>query len=178
MIALDTNVLIRFFVRDDEEQARRALKLIETCREEDDSCLICNPVLCEVEWVLESVYRASRADIVAAVRMLQTTPPFVLEDAELVDRALQMYASGKGDLSDYLLGEIASARGARTTYTFDRDLRSAKGFTLLLTSLGSISFRSLSRSVSSGLPRSPKGLFPIRPSGTFPQFAFRSSGYL
>jgi predicted nucleic-acid-binding protein len=87
--------------------------------------------IAEFEWVLESVYRASRSDVVAAVRMLQTTPPFVLEDAELVDRALRMYSKGKGDLSDYILGEIASARGARTTYTFDRDLRSAEGFTLL-----------------------------------------------
>jgi predicted nucleic-acid-binding protein len=131
LIALDTNVLIRFFVRDDEEQARRALKLIETCREADDSCLISNPVLCEIEWVLETAYRASRSDIVAAIRTLQTTSPFVLEDPELVDRALKLYAREKGDLSDYLLGEIARARGARTTYTFDRDLRSAKGFTLL-----------------------------------------------
>ncbi len=131
MIALDTNVLIRFFVRDDEEQARSALKLIETCREADDSCLISNPVLCEIEWVLQSAYRASRTDIIAAIRTLLTTSPFVLEDPELVDRALRLYAREKGDFSDFLRGEIAHARGARTTYTFDRDLRSAKGFTLL-----------------------------------------------
>jgi predicted nucleic-acid-binding protein len=131
VIAFDANVLIRFLVHDDEDQAAKARALVETCRGEGDSCLISNPVLCEVEWVLESVYRASRADIVAAVRMLQTTPPFVLEDSELVDRAVQMYSTGKGDLSDYLLGEIASVHGARTTYTFDRDLRSAKRFTLL-----------------------------------------------
>lgn len=131
MIAFDTNVLIRFLVRDDEDQAAKALALVETCRGEGDSCLISNPVLCEVEWVLESVYRASRADILAAVRMLQTTPPFVLEDAELVDRALRMYSDGRGDLSDYLLGEIATTHGARTTYTFDKDLRRSTGFTLL-----------------------------------------------
>jgi predicted nucleic-acid-binding protein len=118
-------------MRDDEDQAMRARTLIENCRGEGDSCLISNPVLCELEWVLESVYHASRSDIVDAVRMLQTTPPFVLEDSALVDRALQMYSKGKADLSDYLLGEIGSDHGARTTYTFDRDLRTAKGFTLL-----------------------------------------------
>jgi predicted nucleic-acid-binding protein len=48
-----------------------------------------------------------------------------------VERALRGYAKGKGDLSDYLLGEIAEARGARTTYTFDRGLRGSEGFTLL-----------------------------------------------
>jgi predicted nucleic-acid-binding protein len=131
LIALDTNVLVRLLIRDDEDQAMRARTLVETCRGDGDVCLVTNPVLCELEWVLESVYRVPRADILAAVRMLQTTPPFVLEDPELVDRSLDLYSKGKGDLSDYLLGEIGRARGARTTYTFDRDLRTAKEFTLL-----------------------------------------------
>lgn len=93
-----------------------------------DSLLL---VLCELEWVMDSLYRATRADIAAAIRTLRTTPPFVLENDGLVDRALQRYSEGKADLSDYLLGEIAVARGARTTYTFDRRLRNADGFTLL-----------------------------------------------
>jgi predicted nucleic-acid-binding protein len=131
LIALDTNVLVRFLVRDDEAQALRARNLIETCRAAGDACLVSNPVLCELERVLEGVYRASRSDVVRAVRTLQTTLPFVLEDAPLLERALRMYSKGKGDLSDYILGEMAGARGARTTYTFDRDLRNAEGFTLL-----------------------------------------------
>lgn len=131
MIALDTNVLIRFLVRDDEPQAQRARVLLEACREKGETCLVTNPVLCEVEWVLESVYKASRANIGAALRILQTTPPFVLEDAALVERALRSHARGKGDFSDYLLGEIGEARGARTTFTFDRNLRVGGAFTLL-----------------------------------------------
>lgn len=131
MIAIDTNVVIRFLVRDDEAQARRARALVESCLAAGDTCLISHAAVCELEWVLEGVYRASRSDVVDAVRMLQTTPPFVLESAELLERALDMYSKGKGDLSDYILGEIAATRGARTTYTFDRGLRNAAGFTLL-----------------------------------------------
>ena len=131
MIAIDTNVLIRFLVRDDLAQAGRARTLVEGCRSRGDACLISYPVRCEMEWVLESVYRASRPDVAAAVRALLNTPPFAFEDADLVDRATRAYAKGKGDLSDYLLGEIALARGARTTYTFDRALRGATGFALL-----------------------------------------------
>lgn len=131
MIALDTNVLVRFLIRDDERQAERARALIESCKTRGDSCLITHPVLCELEWVMESLYRATRADIAAAIRTLKTTPPFVLEDDSMVDRALQMYSEGKGDFSDYILSEIAVARGARTAYTFDRGLRKAEGFTLL-----------------------------------------------
>jgi len=131
LIAIDTNILIRFLVRDDEAQAARAHTLIEGCRSRGDGCLITHPVLCEMEWVLESLYRASRSDIVAVVRTLQNTPPFEFEDAEMVERAARAYSKGKGDLSDHLLGEIALARGVRTTYTFDRGLRGATGFTLL-----------------------------------------------
>lgn len=99
--------------------------------EAGDPCLVSNPVLCELEWVLESVYGASRRDVASAVRGLLSTPPFQVEDAALTQRALQAYTKGKGDLSDYLLGLVGRSRGARTTYTFDRDLRRAEGFTLL-----------------------------------------------
>lgn len=131
MIALDTNVLVRILVRDDESQAARARRLVERCVETGDACLVSNPVLCELEWVLESVYGASRLDVASAVRVLLTTPPFRVEDSELTHRALQAYSKGKGDLSDHLLSQVGRSRGARTTYTFDRDLRKAEGFTLL-----------------------------------------------
>ena len=70
MIALDTNVLVRLLVEDDAAQAARARRLVEACSEAGDVCLVSIPVLCELEWVLESVYRAPRADVEEAVRSL------------------------------------------------------------------------------------------------------------
>lgn len=131
MIAVDTNVLVRFVVRDDATQAARARRLVERCLEAGEGCLVSNPVLCEFEWVLESAYGASRADVASAMRMLLSTPPFEVEDVEPTHRALQAYVKGKGDFSDHLLGQVGRSRGARTSYTFDRDLRKAEGFTLL-----------------------------------------------
>jgi predicted nucleic-acid-binding protein len=131
LIGLDTNVLIRLLVRDDETQAARARRLVERCMDAGDPCLVTNPVLCELEWVLESVYAASRSDIASAVAGLLSTPPFQVEDTELTQQALHAYTKGKADLSDYLLGLVGRSRGARTTYTFDRDLRRAESFTLL-----------------------------------------------
>ncbi|HEY6508908.1 MAG TPA: hypothetical protein VIY56_12900 [Vicinamibacterales bacterium] len=61
-----------------------------------------------------------------------TTRPFVVEDEALTRRALAAYGKGKADFSDYLLGQIGRAAGARTTHTFDRALRNAEGFTLVL----------------------------------------------
>jgi predicted nucleic-acid-binding protein len=131
LIALDTNVLARLLVRDDEAQAARARRLLETCTESGETCLVSNPVLCELEWVPESVYHASRAEIASAVQALLSTPPFQVEDTQPTERALGAYAKGKGDFSEYLLCQVGRTRGARTTSTFDRDLRKAEGFTLL-----------------------------------------------
>ena len=113
MIALDANVLVRFLVRDDEGQARRARVLLEDSASAGDACLITSPVLCELEWVLEGVYGASRADIAAKVRDLLTTPPFVVEDEPLTRRALAADIKGKADCSDYA-PRPARTRGGRT----------------------------------------------------------------
>lgn len=131
MIAVDTNVLVRCVVRDDEAQAARAKSIIDECAIAADTCLVTSIVLCELEWVLEDVYGASRAEVASAVRTILATPPFVVEDATLVRRALSAYARGRADLSDYLLGALGDQAGARTTYTFDKALRNAEGFTLV-----------------------------------------------
>ena len=131
MIAVDTNVLVRLIVGDDEVQGAKARHLIDACAEGNETCFVSNPVLCELEWVLETLYSASRAEVASAIQALASEPPFQVEDAEAVQRALAQYTNGKGDFSDYLLGEVGRSAGARTTYTFDRDLRKAAGFTLL-----------------------------------------------
>jgi predicted nucleic-acid-binding protein len=131
VIAADTNVLVRLFVRDDPSQAARAERLLATCLAEREECLVTLPVLCELEWVLESAYGARRDDVAAAVRALLTTAPFLVERADLVQRALHAYTTSRADLSDCLLGFAARETGARTTFTFDRALRRLDTFTLL-----------------------------------------------
>jgi predicted nucleic-acid-binding protein len=131
MIALDSNVLIRLLVEDDPIQANRARRLLKSTQERGEQCFISDPVLCEVEWVLDSVYGASRRDVATAIQHILTNDLFVVEDTASALRALDLFSRGKGDFSDYLIGIRGQRRGARTTYTYDRDLREEEGFTLL-----------------------------------------------
>jgi len=57
---------------------------------------------------------------------------FLVDDLGSVEKALNSFGKGKGDFSDHLLGVRAKARGADTTYTFDRALKSDRAFTLLV----------------------------------------------
>lgn len=132
MIALDTNILIRLLVRDDARQTALAERLLQEAAEAGESCFISDPVLCEVEWVLESSYRARREDVLAAMQELLAGDLFVFEDREVLLQVIERYQVSKADFSDCLIGAKAGARGARTTYTFERLLTREQGFTRLV----------------------------------------------
>lgn len=132
MIAVDTNILIRLFAKDDPRQMALAERLLQEVAEAGESCFISDPVLCEVEWVLESSYGAKRGDVLAAMQELIAGDLFVFEDREVLRQAIAGYQESKADFSDCLIGAKARSRGARTTYTFERALDQKQGFTRLV----------------------------------------------
>jgi predicted nucleic-acid-binding protein len=128
---LDTNILIRLLVRDDPGQTALSQRLLEDAAERGEPCLVTDPVLCEVEWVLASRYGAARSDIVAAMQGLLAQEIFTFEDREALKRAVALCQRSKVELSDLLIGAKGQAQGARTTYTFDRNLAVHEGFSRL-----------------------------------------------
>lgn len=131
MIALDTNILIRLLTKNDPDQTALAERLLQEAADAGEPCFISDPVLCEVEWVLESSYAAGRSDVLAAMQEFLAGELFVFEDREVLRQAIVRYQEGKADFSDCLIGSKASAKGARTTYTFERVLAREPGFTRL-----------------------------------------------
>ncbi|HEY0781253.1 MAG TPA: type II toxin-antitoxin system VapC family toxin [Thermoanaerobaculia bacterium] len=131
MIAFDTNVLIRYLVQDDAAQAAQADQLLAEALAAGERCYIAETVLCELEWVLTSRYKARRTDVAAAIESLLLDPTFALSDPLVVRTALEAYVRGKADFSDYLIGARGAAEGVRITYSFDRALRNEDGFRVL-----------------------------------------------
>lgn len=131
MIAVDTNVLLRFLIGDDPVQTPRAVRLIDEASARGEPVFISQIVLCEVEWVLDTTYGASRVEIYGILKRLLASEVFKVEDAPRADSCLEQYRERRGDYSDYLLGGAAQAAGATTTFTFDRKLRRDPDFTPL-----------------------------------------------
>ena len=119
-------------MRDDPGQAALAERLLQEAADAGEQCFISDPVPCEVEWVLESSYQARRGDVLAAMQELFAGELFVFEDRELLRQVIASYQESKADFSDCLIGAKARAKGARTTYTFERVLAQAQGFTRLV----------------------------------------------
>jgi len=129
MIALDTNVLVRFLVEDDEEQCRRATRLIEDTVERKEDLFISDIVMCETVWVLISAYRFSRAEVAELLSRLLRAKQITFASSDQFARALDSFQNGKGDFADYLIREHAAAAGCTTVVTFDKPLLKERGFT-------------------------------------------------
>jgi predicted nucleic-acid-binding protein len=123
VIALDTNVLVRLILHDDEAQARAAERLVVRARREHTPLFVADVVLCELVWVLKSRVGRSRTDIADALDRLFRTELIVLADAGIAERALEAYRAGKGDFADYLIREQARGMDATEVVTFDRQLK-------------------------------------------------------
>ena len=131
MRGADTNVLVRMVLLDDKGQAGIVERLTKRLASQDEPLFVTSIVLCEFVWVLHRRYGRSRHEIADAIERFLESDLIVAEYPTQSRDAAHLYRAGPGDYADYLLGLICESAGCRDTVTFDRALRSAKGFALL-----------------------------------------------
>ena len=129
MIALDTNVLVRFLVEDEPKQNAQARDLIRRTIEAGASCFVSHIVLCELVWVLETSYGIARQTIADHLHALLRARHFEFSSLDESFRALKAFQAGRGDFADYLIREQARSAGCEKVATFDRSLTREAGFT-------------------------------------------------
>jgi predicted nucleic-acid-binding protein len=127
MQAVDTNLLVRLFVVDDADQARRARQLFDRHADEDGALWLADIVLVELVWALDRVYGRSRAKIAAALSALSGNATVRLESAQAVAEATALYAEGPCDFADCLLAVKARLAGCDALRTFDKGMRALPG---------------------------------------------------
>lgn len=128
MIALDTNVLVRFLVEDDAAQAERARALLQRAIDSEEPCYVSDVVLCELVWVLERRYKLRRKEICRGLSRLVYAQHLAFSSVEGLSRALEAYERARGDFADYIIREHAWAKGCEAVATFEKDLVKEPGF--------------------------------------------------
>ncbi len=131
MNALDTNALVRFLVRDDEEQAQAVRRILLQAEQEDTALFIPAAVVLETIWVLSSAYNRSREAILQALEELLALPVLVMEDRERIASLCHAAESSATDLADLFIGLTSRDAGCETTLTFDRKAAKSDLFTLI-----------------------------------------------
>ncbi len=130
MIALDTNVLVRYLVRDDLQQAEAARALLDSLTAERPG-YVCREVTVELVWVLERAYGLARDRIATILDELVATEGLVIEDADDVARAGLRYRAPGAGFSDLMVLAATERSGAHPLYTFDQKAARLEGTVLL-----------------------------------------------
>lgn len=122
MIGIDTNVLVRYLVQDDPEQSAQSTLLIEQECNLSSPGYLSNIVLCELVWVLTGAYKYDKNLVIEVMEQILVTAELLVENENVVRKAINDYKIGSADFSDYLIVNNNQQSGCSKTYTFDKKL--------------------------------------------------------
>ena len=128
MLGVDTNILVRFLVRDDDVQFEKARKLIKREVAAGRCVFVSHLVLLETEWVLRSRYSLSKNQIVEAISGLLDASDVQFEDEPAIEEALFLWKDTSAGFADCLIGAKNRRLGCRATVTFDAKASRLPGF--------------------------------------------------
>ncbi|WP_426424666.1 type II toxin-antitoxin system VapC family toxin [Bradyrhizobium genosp. A] len=114
MLAIDTNLIVRYLTGDHAKQSVRARALID-----GEPVFVAITVVLEVEWVLRSAYAYEAADVARALRVFAGLPTVTVEDGAMVAEALDLAEKGM-DFADAL--HLTRTGHCEGFVTFDRTL--------------------------------------------------------
>lgn len=120
MKALDTNILVRFLVRDDPRQADAVYRLFKQAEIERTEFFIPVAVTLELIWVLESAYAISRKDLLDAIDDLLLMSIFLFEHHHALQQFVQNARSNTLDPADLIIAFTAIDQNCEKVLTFDR----------------------------------------------------------
>ncbi|PZA09092.1 VapC toxin family PIN domain ribonuclease [Rhodopseudomonas palustris] len=128
MIAIDTNVLLRFFEADDNAAQTAAARDVVRSQ----GSVFINPVvLVEFVWALRASFGLDRKAIHVRLQRILAAPEFVLPFGSSIERAVEQYGKGAADFADCVIGELNIALGCDATMTFDKKAAKTPSFRVL-----------------------------------------------
>ncbi len=128
MIAIDTNVLLRYLVQDEPAQSAIATHILEDVLNPGEPGFVTIVAVLELDWVLRAQFGFSPGIVVETLRGLLESPNLVFEQCAAVESAMSFE---NGDLADNILHQTAQANGCTKTVTFDRKFARLAGVELL-----------------------------------------------
>jgi predicted nucleic-acid-binding protein len=130
MTGIDTNILVRYFAKDDAIQASRAKSFLLTLTPASPG-FVSLISLIELVWVLRSQYRFDKPQLVPMLEQLLDSTELVLENQSAVEQAVRRFAAAKVDFADCLIERSGHTSGCHETVTFDAIAAKLAGMRLL-----------------------------------------------
>ena len=120
MKGVDTNILIRFLIGDDEQQAKKVYNIFKKAESKKNELFVPLLVVLELIWVLESVYEIARTEILDSISEFLLMPILKFEHQSVLQQFTLSAQANRYDLSDLLIAHSAKTQGCETVITFDK----------------------------------------------------------
>ncbi len=130
MKAIDTNILVRFLVGDDELQAKKVYSIFKKAESEKKELFVPLLVVLEMIWVLESAYEISRKEILESISDLLLMPILRFHQQSALQQLVHSAQGNPYDLSDLLIAYSAKVNGCEAVITSDKKASKFKLFEL------------------------------------------------
>ena len=131
MIAVDTNVIVRFLVRDDEKQAGAVYRRLKQAEMQRERLFVPLVVVLETIWVLENAYNKSCPEVLDSIEDMRRMTVFEFEKDDVIGNLVSEGRDSKADLADILIAHSAQSCGCDAGITFDKSAAKLAFFSLL-----------------------------------------------
>jgi predicted nucleic-acid-binding protein len=131
VIGIDTNILVRFLVRDDTKQANKVYRIFKNAEDNNSAMFVSTLVVLELLWVLESVYKVDRLDILDSISQMMLMPALQFENKGVIQSFIPAARTSTFDLSDLLIAHTAKNDGCELVLTFDKKASKYEYFELI-----------------------------------------------
>ena len=118
-VFVDSNIFLRYLLKDDEKQFAQAEAWIERARRGEWTLVVGPPVFFEIAWTLKCC-KFKKEDIITALASLLATPNLTVSDREIAMEAVEMARETGIDFSDCYVAASARYGGADCLVTFNR----------------------------------------------------------
>ncbi len=120
----DTNVITRYFIRDDEALYERAKAFFDDVRDGVKKTVVLESVVAECVYVLTKIYKVPREAAAESLVILLRYKGIVNDDKGHLINALTLFAKGRMDIVDCILCVKSTGDGS-ALMSFDGQLNKA-----------------------------------------------------
>ncbi|MBU0479970.1 MAG: PIN domain-containing protein [Proteobacteria bacterium] len=120
MKGVDTNILVRFLVGDDDRQTKKVYTIFKQAESAKNQLFVPLLVVLELLWVLDSVYSIPRNKILDCLSELILMPVLKFESHTTIQEFISTSQKSKHDLADLLIAHSAISQGCERIITFDK----------------------------------------------------------
>jgi predicted nucleic-acid-binding protein len=125
---VDTSVILRILIKDDDLKAKAAVNLLKSAGEKDLILYLLPVAVLETVWVLEKVYAFPRKAIREVVEAILNTPELKVEQEAVFRKALKTYVEKNIKFADAVMGYWGLDKGYTTVFTYDeKDFKRIEG---------------------------------------------------